>query len=241
MEGSIVIIEDNPQHVADLVHLLKKFYPLLNIRAVADSYATALEAIENHKPDLVFLDIELNGSKTGIDVLKFYHNLNLNVIYTSRLDKGVQALNLGAKYYLTKPFTEDDFIEAIRAWEKRRNNTVTIETKYIYFPELNKPIFRIQISEIIALKGNKDYSILYSSNAKLNNITVSKRLSILEDNFNKSGYSNIIRTSKSYLINSDYIEKAEKQFNLIVMSNQLQVPVSFTQAREKIKNIFFHK
>ena len=37
------------------------------------------------------------------------------------------------------------------------------------------------------------------------------------------------------------IEKAEKQFNLVVMSNQLQVPVSFTQAREKIKNIFFHK
>jgi DNA-binding LytR/AlgR family response regulator len=66
-------------------------------------------------------------------------------------------------------------------------------------------------------------------------------LSILEDDFNKSGYSNIIRTSKSYLINSDHIEKAEKQFNLIVMSNQLQVPVSFTQAREKIKNIFLHK
>ena len=241
MQGSIVIIEDNPQHVADLVHLLNKFYPLLNIKAVADSYATALEAIETHKPDLVFLDIELSGSKTGIDVLKFYHNLNLNVIYTSRLDEGVQALNLGAKYYLTKPFTEDDFIEAIRAWEKRRNNTVTIETKYIYFPELNKPIFRIQISEIIALKGNKDYSILYSSNATLNNKIVSKRLNELEVNFNKSGFSNIIRAGKSYLINSDHIEKTEKQFNLIVMSNQLQVPVSFTQAREKIKKIIFHK
>ena len=241
MQGSIVIIEDNPQHVADLVHLLNKFYPLLNIKAVADSYATALEAIETHKPDLVFLDIELNGSKTGIDVLKFYHNLNLNVIYTSRLDEGVQALNLGAKYYLTKPFTEDDFIEAIRAWEKRRNKTVTIETKYIYLPELNNPLFRIQISEIIALKGNKDYSILYSSNATLNNKIVSKRLNELEVNFNKSGFSNIIRAGKSYLINSDHIEKTEKQFNLIVMSNQLQVPVSFTQAREKIKKIIFHK
>ena len=207
MQGSIVIIEDNPQHVADLV----------------------------------FLDIELSGSKTGIDVLKFYHNLNLNVIYTSRLDEGVQALNLGAKYYLTKPFTEDDFIEAIRAWEKRRNKTVTIETKYIYLPELNNPLFRIQISEIIALKGNKDYSILYSSNATLNNKIVSKRLNELEVNFNKSGFSNIIRAGKSYLINSDHIEKTEKQFNLVVMSNQLQVPVSFTQAREKIKKIIFHK
>ena len=34
MEGSIVIIEDNPQHVADLVHLLKKFYPLGRLQIV---------------------------------------------------------------------------------------------------------------------------------------------------------------------------------------------------------------
>jgi two-component system LytT family response regulator len=198
------------------VHLLNKFYPLLNIRAVADSYAAALEAIENHKPDLVFLDIELSGSKTGIDVLKFYHNLNLNVIYTSRLDKGVQALNSGRQVLFDKTVYRRRFYRShTRLGKAPKQYVVTIETKYIYLPELNNPIFRIQISEIIALKGNKDYSILYSSNAKLNNKTVSKRLSILEDDFNKSGYSNIIRTSKSYLINSDHIEKAEKQFNII--------------------------
>ncbi|QBD77855.1 response regulator transcription factor [Ktedonosporobacter rubrisoli] len=83
----------------------------------AESGEEALEAISHYRPDLVLLDLGLPGI-SGLEVCKRVRTQsNLPIIVLSVKDKErdkVQALDLGADDYVSKPFGMDEVLARIR-------------------------------------------------------------------------------------------------------------------------------
>ena len=83
----------------------------------AINYTEAIETIENEKPDLAILDIQLSGTKTGIDVAKeILDNYNFPFIFlTSNADLSTinEAKKVTPSAYLVKPFSKNELFSSI--------------------------------------------------------------------------------------------------------------------------------
>ena len=105
----ILIVEDELLIASHLKMLLEQFgYSILDI---ASNYSEALQKVNLYKPDLVLLDIVLNGPKDGIDVAQYLNNQGLPFLYiTSHTDKSTleRAKLTLPKGYVVKPFNKKD-------------------------------------------------------------------------------------------------------------------------------------
>jgi len=116
---NVLIADDNEEFCDILVEYLQKQQEI-NIAGVAKDGIEAIELISNVEPDLVILDI-IMPHLDGIGVLEKLNKMNLKkypkIIILSAVgqDKITQkAINLGADYYVIKPFNFDVLIERIR-------------------------------------------------------------------------------------------------------------------------------
>jgi two-component system, LytTR family, response regulator len=84
----------------------------------ADNGVTAVAAIRELKPDLVFLDIQMPG-RTGLDVVRDIGVESMPpVIFTTAYDHALAAFDLAAIDYLVKPFDDERFEKAFRRARK---------------------------------------------------------------------------------------------------------------------------
>ncbi|QUH26632.1 sporulation transcription factor Spo0A [Serpentinicella alkaliphila] len=116
---NVLIADDNEDFCDILVEYLQKQQEI-NIVGVAKDGLEAIELISSTEPDLVILDI-IMPHLDGIGVLEKLNRMNLQkypkIIILSAVgqDKITQkAINLGADYYVIKPFDFDVLIERIR-------------------------------------------------------------------------------------------------------------------------------
>ncbi|MES3026022.1 MAG: LytTR family DNA-binding domain-containing protein [Pseudomonadota bacterium] len=106
---SCVIAEDEALLSDALVALLRQAWPELEIVAVCDDGAAALEAIAEHQPDLAFLDIRMPGL-TGLEVAAALAGVSAQtqVVFVTAYDQyAIDAFERGALDYLLKPVTRD--------------------------------------------------------------------------------------------------------------------------------------
>jgi YesN/AraC family two-component response regulator len=114
MKKKILIVEDEFVVANDLeIMLTKAGYESVGIAA---SVNTAMEKMTNNIPDLVLLDIKLQGALTGIDFAKILRTENKAFIYLSANsnDKTFEAAKNTSPYgFLVKPFRERDVLAMI--------------------------------------------------------------------------------------------------------------------------------
>lgn len=97
-----VIAEDEPLLRQELRQALATLWPELTIRAEAPDGITALRMIEEHAPDVVFLDIEMPGM-SGLEVAKVV-NGRCHIVFVTAYDKyAVAAFEQQAADYVLKP------------------------------------------------------------------------------------------------------------------------------------------
>lgn len=119
----IVIVDDEPLARSQLARLCGK-YPDLDIVAQAESGAAAIQAIRAHRPDLVFLDIELQDM-SGFDVLRSFgaDEEPQAIMVTAYPEHALMAFENNAIDYLTKPVDIRRFGTAI---ERARRRCATV-------------------------------------------------------------------------------------------------------------------
>ena len=122
MPYTAVIAEDEPILRAQLKAKLARLWPDLHIVAdVADGEA-ALEAIDQHRPDLAFLDIQM-PEMTGVEVARsLAANLELkcHVVFVTAFDQyAVQAFETDAVDYVLKPYTDERLQAAVERLQAR--------------------------------------------------------------------------------------------------------------------------
>ena len=99
---SAIIAEDEPLLRDELAELLAALWPELDVVAqTADGIAT-LRALEQHAPDVLFLDIQMPGL-TGLDVAR-QANGRCHVVFVTAFDQhAIAAFEQGAADYILKP------------------------------------------------------------------------------------------------------------------------------------------
>ena len=98
-----VIAEDEPLLRRELNDALAHLWPELSVVAEAEDGAQALEALHEHRPDVMFLDIAMPGM-TGLDVARAASG-RCHVVFVTAYDQyAVAAFEQGAVDYVMKPF-----------------------------------------------------------------------------------------------------------------------------------------
>ena len=99
-----IIAEDEPVLREELAEHLARLWPELQVVAKVEDGVKALRAVEDHRPDVAFLDIQMPGL-SGFDVARQLAG-RCHVAFVTAFDgHAVQAFEQGAVDYVMKPFT----------------------------------------------------------------------------------------------------------------------------------------
>lgn len=241
-----IIVEDEKRSRETLSGLLKLYCKNVSIVAEADGMKSGIDAIHKHKPDLVFLDIQMpDGS--GFNLLKSFDEIDFDIIFTTAYDQfAIKAIKFSALDYLLKPIFPDDLVAAVKKAEVKRNLQTTRESIDVLLENIKKPeaeppkivlstseqINVVNVKDIIRCESDNYYTIFYFTNGK--KLLISKTL---KENEELLSEYNFIRPHKSHLINVLYIKSFLKQGNgYIMLTDGSKVPVS-RRKKEKIVEI----
>jgi len=119
MSGPTAIIAEDEANLRDeLRETLAEIWPELEIKAEARDGDEACAALELHRPDIIFLDIQMPGM-TGLDVAKNANGLSHIVFVTAYDDYAVKAFERAAIDYVMKPITTERLQETVRRLKAR--------------------------------------------------------------------------------------------------------------------------
>jgi two-component system LytT family response regulator len=207
--------------------------------ATATSPVLGKQLIEQHQPDLVFLDIEMPGM-TGIDLVKSFANPGFRVVFITAYDVyAVEAFRLSAVDYLLKPIGEEDVISVI---EKMKGDiakehlplTTQLEQLNKYLNDRSQGLDQkiaigmadrivfISFNDIIYCEAKSNYTHLYLIDG--NKLVSSKSLGEFETQL--AGH-NFLRIHHHYLINLARVKEFQRHDGgYVIMENRKELEVS---------------
>ncbi|PKP22361.1 MAG: DNA-binding response regulator [Bacteroidetes bacterium HGW-Bacteroidetes-21] len=242
-----IIVDDESQARQNIKLNLQLFESQIEVIAEASDYSTAIEFIQKHNPDLVFLDIDLGG-KTGFDVLQNFPDPGFQVIFVTAFSHhAINAFRVSAVDYLLKPVDPLLLKPAIeKAIDNILNKKPLLEIKNLLsnYAQPHKKNNRIvlhtaeniqvvEISNIIRCEASSNYTLFYLTNNT--KILVSKTLKDYEDSL--SDYQ-FIRSHQSHLVNLLHVKSFEKRDGgSLLMSDHSLIPVSSRKREQVLENI----
>ena len=109
---SAIIIDDERLARKELASMLSEFSNI-SILGEADDVTSAVEQIEKHNPDVIFLDIQMPG-ESGFDLLNKIDK-ELKVIFVTAYDEyAIEAFEINALDYLLKPINPERLKKAVK-------------------------------------------------------------------------------------------------------------------------------
>lgn len=234
-----IIIEDEKRAQIYLKGIIEMHIPNIEICAVCDDLPSGVIAIRKHKPDLVFLDIEM-PKYNGLEIVNFFDEteLNFGIIFTTAYNQyAIQAFKTSAIDYLLKPIDPEELKTAIERFARKQSNPfdgiiqvseqLKKESK-IAVPDGNNLVM-IAPSEILYLKADNSYTqIVLTSEKKM---VTSRFLKNFEESLKE--YNQFFRCHKSYIINTEYIVSYSKSDGgTVTLQNQIEIPVSTDKSEE---------
>jgi len=232
---NVLVVEDEiiiADHLCDTLEELgyNALEPALN-------YSEAISRIEEEKPDIAILDIELGGKKTGIDLAeKIITNYNFPFIFlTSNTDPLTveKAKKVNPPSYLTKPFTKGSIFTAIEIVLNNSKQVKPIKESNFAIKDglfiKEKGTFqKIDFKEIYYLKSDHVYTEIKLKNG-FNKVVRTGLSSILKELSEK-----FIRVHRSYVVNCDYITQVESSFIYI---SSIKIPIGAKFKNDLMKNL----
>jgi two-component system LytT family response regulator len=235
-----IIVDDEKWARTVLSALLKRDFDTIEIVAECVDVLSAVEQIKKHKPDVVFLDIEM-PNYAGYELVKFFDVIDFKIIFVTAFDKyAIKAFQINAIDYLVKPIDREKLKEAIIKLDVslEKENKIehynellkTISNKQynkIVLPELgNRRI--VDLDNIIAIKADGTYSRVYFKEGKA--IVLSKTLKYFENLLDDKPC--FFRSHRSWLINLKHLKSINKSENTIFMEADLETAISRSKFSE---------
>jgi len=222
----------------ELISMLKHFENIYVI-GEADNVDLAIKQIEEHKPDLVFLDIQMPG-KSGFDLLDEIE-VEAKIIFVTAYDEyAIRAFEVNALDYLPKPVSQERLTKTVERIINNDPNKNLIAKKLKYtdrlFLEFGTQMCFLKISEIAFIAAEGDYSMVNLINGKKG--LVSKSMKEWEERLPKDFFCRIHRSS---IVNTEVIDKIDKYFNNSYKISLKGVKESLIISRryaKKIKGLF---
>lgn len=205
-----LLVDDERLARAELTRLLDKF-PEIEIVSEASNGEEAIKLIEEHKPDLVFLDVQMPGM-TGFEVLEHLHIVP-NIIFVTAYDEyALKAFEVNALDYVLKPIELSRLEKAIEKVNSKNqeqdihtNKELSHESQ-IFIKDGEKCWF-VKLDKVRMFESEGNYVRLYFDDSKP---MILKSLNNLEKRLNDKEF---FRISRKYIINLSWVEKVEAWFN----------------------------
>jgi len=242
-----IIIDDETNGRETLKILLEKYCPSVRVLGMGKSVDEGVILINETKPDVVFLDVEM-PFKNGFDLLSEFDPINFEVIFTTAYSQyAAKAFKFSAIDYLLKPIDILDLQAAVAKAEKRTVNSMrdtqlevflaSMKSKNNQAPRIVLPTVHgfsvTDVSDIVRCEADKNYTNFIFSNRSqvLVSRTLKEYSELLEE-------YNFVRVHQSHLVNLAHVKKYNKgRGGFITMSDDSTVDVSRANKDEFLRRM----
>jgi len=206
MKMKCIAADDEPLAL-EKIKLFISRVPQLELLAAFTDPSEVLPFARQHKPDLLFLDIQM-GKSTGIELAENMAERPQIIFTTAYSEYALKAFDLAATDYLLKPFTYDRFKQAVnKAIELNEWQTTTPQANQQFsdyiFVKSGYKLVKIFHADILYMEGMRDFVSINMENSKiLTGLTFSELEKILPPVF--------VRCHKSFMVSLAKIESIEK-------------------------------
>ena len=242
------LIIDDESLGREIIREYLRSHPDVEIVAECHDAHDAFEAVQQHQPDLLFLDIQM----PEIDGFEFLSMLNEipQVIFSTAYDQyAIKAFEVNAVDYLLKPFDQERFDAALERVKKnlqtRDRETEKIErllaSLHPTAPYLEKMLVKqggrvviLYCDDLIFIEAMEDYANLHTMK---DSYLVQQTLNYLESRLNPEKF---IRAHRSYIVNIDAVREIQTWTNSrykLVLKNCKEIILSRSGVK-KLKKFF---
>jgi two-component system response regulator LytT len=243
---NILITEDESIVAKDIQMSLKKLG--YNVTGICNNGEDAIRTAEEHRPDIVLMDIMLKGEMSGIDAAdQIRKRLNIPIIFlTAYADEStLSKAKITEPYgYIIKPFKEIDLRTTIEMalYKHQKEDEVKKERDFLYsivenkdakdiiFVKSNSRLVKVRTKDIYFVEALKDYVVINTSNARY---TIHSTMKDIE---RKLSPNEFIRVHRSFIVRLDKIVAIE-QPNLILEDEKKPIPIGGSYKDDLAKKI----
>ena len=229
-----ILIDDEPL-ARSITREYLQAYAYIDIVQECNDGFEGVKAITQHKPDLIFLDIQM-PKINGFEMLELI-DTPPSVIFTTAFDEyAMKAFEAHAVDYLLKPFSKDRFDKAMQKWKQQKQTVsepVKLLTEEIRQPEeRNRIVVKegsniriIPVHEIQYIEAYDDYVKIFTQKEMF---LKKKTMGFYEQSLNPDQF---VRVHRSYIIQLSQltrIEPLEKDTHIALLKTGAKIPLSKT-------------
>jgi two-component system LytT family response regulator len=239
-----ILIDDELNSLKNLRQKLEEFCKPVQVVAMAQKPEEALFLIRHHKPDVLFLDIEM-PKMSGFEILEELGDYEAEIIFITAYNQyAIDAIRISAFDYLVKPVAIDDLQKAVNRLMLSRASK-TRERLHVLKDGLGEPRSQdnkialptndglefVMISDIIRIESVSYYSKLFLVGGQVTLVT-----RLLKDFEELLAPYRFFRVHNSHMVNLRYIRKfSRSEGGQVVMENGDVVDVSRRRREEFLK------
>jgi len=240
------IVDDEPYSCEALVTLLERHCPDVKVLDICYSAASALKSLNEQKPQILFLDIEM-PHMNGFELLKKLPAIDFELIFTTSYDQyAIKAIRFSALDYLLKPIDWEELKKAVqKAIDSMKHplpqqieillqklNHPTIAVNKIAIPTM-EGLQMVSVESIINCESDRNYTVLFLKNKQ--KLIASRSLKEIEEMLEDYSFA---RVHHSHLVNLNEVEKYIKgEGGYLLMSDGRAVDVSRSRKEILLKKL----
>ena len=232
-----ILIDDEPL-AREVVKEYLEAFPQIEVVAECGDGFEGVKAVAQHKPDLIFLDIQM-PKITGFEMLELLEERPA-VIFTSAFDEfAIKAFEAHAIDYLLKPFAKDRFNKAIEKWLEQKDLTeakqqvqALLENQPTSAGKTERIVVKsgssikiIPTTEVRFLEAYDDYVKIHTADGVF---LKNKTMSFFENNLEEKQF---VRVHRSFIVQVSQITGLtpyEKESYKVILKTGDSLPVSKT-------------
>lgn len=229
----VIVIDDEQLARSSLIKILNENFPEVDVLAEAGDVPTAVKLIHKHKPDLIFVDVDMPGH-SGLELPDFFdpENIFFKMVYVTGFSQyAVNAFELSAIHYILKPAGVEDLRAALGKLTPFNKQQFDLLRENLRDSNNQKLSINTGKNMLIADLNDISYIAADATKSKLvltdgSEHEIPRKIgdySVLENS------GKFMRIHRSYIINLEKISKISKNDNLEVVLNDAgnsKIPLS---------------
>lgn len=233
---TVILVDDEINALKSMQWEICNFTNDVMIQGVFHSAKEAIEFLNHHSVDCVFLDIEM-PEMDGFQFLQAFPNRSFDVVITTAYDQyAIKAIKKNALDYLLKPIDADDLKSCLERIKSRKEE-VSIHEKLENTLEAmvlknQNPFKKISVTsdgkilflnpdDIIYCESDGNYCTIYLESKE--KILLTQKLKVMEEKLHDLYF---FRIHNSYLINLNKVKEFHKSDDFVILTNSIKLPVS---------------
>ena len=224
----VLILDDEPPARRGMRQVLAQI-GVTDVRDVG-TIEQAVKALNEERPDVLLLDVELRGGKVGFDLLDTLPAEGIPAIFiTAHPDHALRAFEVRAVDYLLKPVDPRRLKESLkRVSQPAEERPFSREEKVLFRDGVKNVLLRV--GDIQVLEASDAYTRLLLGDGR--GVTVNGTLKSVRERLNGNLF---FLASRSHAVNLDHIanvEDADGGFMILTMANGVKIELSRRQSAE---------